>query len=220
MKINYATTPIIMNANKSTPDNRVKKSLFEFLPKLIGMKNTNINFDKQPVKFAKIFSNNHSSERKSVQQTGYVSHFGPRQEPAIFIHGSLAGKFEYYKGNMINNKNIRGNNPHVNLSATELVARIKKDFNLDLHSHGDRNTKPLHLISCYTGGINRATLASQLSIATHRQVICYGSEEPLYIYGDLKNNMDKNAYVYSKDLNEPLPEILHTPYNMIGRPRK
>ncbi|WP_224552680.1 hypothetical protein [Pectobacterium versatile] len=220
MKISYTKIPTIMNVNKSTPDNGVKKTLFGFLSHFSRAKNVNVNVNKQPAKVAKVFSNNHNSEHRCIQQTGYVSHFGPRQEPAIFIHGSSEGKFAYYKGNTVNHKDIEGNDPYISLNATEFVARIKKDFGLDLHSNGDRNAKPLHLISCYSGGVSRDTLAAAMSIATNRQIICYGNKEPVFMRNGLKNNMDEDVYIHGEYSKKALPEVRHTPYNMIGSMRK
>lgn len=194
------------------------------LTKLKCVQNTK---NEMPFKFSKAFSHNVDLTRKQIDQTGFISHFGLTQEPALFIHTadfSDDGErlFVYNKGITLNNLDIAGNYkvPQF-LCATELVSAIKNDFNLDLCMNGNTGNMPLHLVSCYAGGKGPYSLASQLASATGRGVIAYGNKQELITMNDIKRNLSEDACVYAyplhenNELNTPLPGTVYHPVSSV-----
>ena len=197
-------------------------------------RNISSGFNKKPTKFIKVFSNNFDSTCKLTDQTGFVSHFGVRQEPALLIHSTRAGafreqKFSYYKGNSLDLKNIKGEDIQPQfLNARELIDIIKRDFGLDLRRNGNTGKKPLHLITCYSGGFKNTSSGAQLARATGRKIVCYGEHDAIAVTvnPELKSYMDRQTRIYSvltsvyKDLNQPLQEVIHSPDGKAGKLRK
>lgn len=232
MKITSPISPTVNFINKCTSGKFIKKTLSNFLAKISHVKNSNTKINNQPYGFAKVFSNNYSTSDRHMEKTGYVSHFGKTQEPAIFIHGCESnhteGKgIEYYKGITFDDKNIEGKEAvYKLLNVKEFVAIVKKDFNLDLHRTGNTGVAPLHLICCYSGGFSPNTIAGQLSRELERTVISYGDNSILTTFGSMTENMSKEARIYTDEdysrgkFLRPLHQVIHFPDGKPGQIRQ
>jgi len=231
MKIAHSLFSSVTHAFKSGIAKGVKSTFNRFFAQVDHIKNNDEKLKCPSYKFLKSFSANYNTKIERVVQTGFISHFGRYQEPAIFIHGSGThyqdGKGIYYfKGMSIDNKNINGEeivNPF--LSVKEFVAAVKKDFNLDLHRTGNTGTSPLHLVCCYSGGVSPDSIAGQLSRELERSVVSYGENSSVGFIGCLADKMDEHARIYSKDerypngIFRPLQPIIHFPDNKPGQIR-
>lgn len=210
----------------------IRNTFNNLLSKVSGIKNNNENLRTQPAKYFKCFSNDYDSNLKFNYQTGFLSHFGRYQEPAIFIHGSGThyenGKgIVYFKGITVDNKNLAGESAVDSyLSIKDFVATVKKDFSLDLHRTGNTGTNPLHLICCFSGSFRADSIAGELSRELERSVVTYGDNSPVEIFGKLIDTMDERTRVYSPDkrypngILKPLKPIIHFPDNKPGQIRE
>lgn len=232
MRINTSLLTTLTQTIKTNPFKNVSNKFANLFSKISGVKNNNENLKHQPAKFLKCFSSNYDSTQRRQVQTGFLSHFGHYQEPAIFIHGSgthfIDGKgIIYDKGVTVDYKNLAGEEmPEVYLNVKEFVAAVKKDFNLDLHRTGNTGDKPLHLISCYAGSYRADSIAGQLSRELDRSVVTYGEDVQVCIFGKLIDKTDEPSRIYSPDsvypngILKPLKPIIHFPDNQPGRIRE
>ncbi|MGY4730830.1 hypothetical protein [Burkholderia pyrrocinia] len=164
----------------------------------------NIASCNKPPGLAKVFCSNFDTSTNEISHTGFVSHFGDRQEPALFVHATKdwnSGKtwFAYQKGIYRDGIDAFGcdlSNSTKLLDSTGLTKALKEDFGIDLSEAGGRE-KPLHLIACRSGGRDAKCLASELAKAINRKVVSYGDGEILYAPYDMKLALTNGGQVYS-----------------------
>lgn len=239
MKTSHSLSSFVKQIHKHHHLHGLKKCLALFFAKLSGVKNSQARLDS--VKYYKTFNHNYVTKTEQYNQTGFISHFGPRQEPALVLHGNnpnskLGGGFLYYKGSCVDYKKATGEKiVHKLLNVHDFVAAVKRDFGLDLHRTGNTGDKPLHLICCYAGGYNPDSLAGQMARELDRSVVCYDEGTPLITFPGLKRNMDEAAKVFNEEIFldklsgennflerkvlTPLSEIIHHPDNQPGKKR-
>lgn len=231
MKINSSIFSSISHAIKKNPVKNAANKINNFLTKISRIKN-----DKEtlapPVKFLKTFSIDYDSKAQQFTRTGFLSHFGQYQEPAIFIHGTGThrsdGKgIDYFKGSSLDDINFAGEEAdYKSLTIKEFVAAVKKDFNLDLHRSGNTGTSPLHLICCFSGSLDSDSMGGELARELNRSVITYGNNTRVYIFDELKDKIATNSRIYAPEekypngIPKPLKPIIHFPDNRPGQFRE
>lgn len=231
MRTSESLSSFVKQIHKRHHFHEIKKSLIHFFAKLAGIKNSQVRLNNQSCKYYKVFSNHYLTQAQQINQTGFVSHFGPRQEPALILHGSdprsMPGEgFIYYKGTCVDFKKMTGEKAvHKLLNVHDFVEIVKKDFGLDLRRNGNTGNQPLHLICCFSGGRSPKSVAGQLARELERSVICYGETQSMFTSPALKSHMDETAKVFCEEIFlkrkviSPMYEIIHLPDNNPGEVR-
>lgn len=147
----------------------IGKFLFEREKKL----NINFNPDNaKPVAYYKTFEMGEERNGKTTRKRlGYVSDFLGTGEPGIMVHGSQSGRFY-----------IMGDGPapvYQTFTPEELHRYLILRHSLDL----SRDKRPLHLLSCYSGGVKEnseeLSVAQKLANVLQRRIYAYGGYERL-----------------------------------------
>jgi len=231
MRTSNSLSSLVKHIHKQHPFQSIKKSLAHFFSKVSRVKNSQADFATQPCKFYKVFSNNYITQSQQKNQTGFISHFGPRQEPALVLHGNkpdskLGPGIIYYKGSCIDYKNAAGQKAvHKLLNVHDFVEIAFKDYGLDLRRGGNTGDGPLHLICCYAGGFSPKSMAGEMARELKRSIVCYGIDKPVTTFPGLRSGMEETSKVFCEEifLNRkvlsPLYEIIHLPDNQPGEIR-